>query len=184
MGLPPLELFSLRRELSCCRAALSVLTAQLRPQARLSSCRWPIFRPRLPALLAAPGILRIHALRDCVIRPVPGTRAFTYSGSFSHGFSTISRGTGCAAMARLLQWVSLRQRMSAAPLPVSGSTIQSKERADVAQLVEQLIRNQQVVSSSLTVGSRSRSLQPLPCERLFRLWNPRSHTSAQAAKAG
>jgi hypothetical protein len=28
-----------------------------------------------------------------------------------------------------------------------------KEQADVAQLVEQLIRNQQVVSSSLTVGS-------------------------------
>jgi hypothetical protein len=29
-----------------------------------------------------------------------------------------------------------------------------REQADVAQLVEQLIRNQQVVSSSLTVGSR------------------------------
>jgi hypothetical protein len=28
------------------------------------------------------------------------------------------------------------------------------KRADVAQLVEQLIRNQQVVSSSLTVGSK------------------------------
>ena len=28
-----------------------------------------------------------------------------------------------------------------------------EEKADVAQLVEQLIRNQQVVSSSLTVGS-------------------------------
>ena len=28
-----------------------------------------------------------------------------------------------------------------------------EEHADVAQLVEQLIRNQQVVSSSLTVGS-------------------------------
>ena len=43
-------------------------------------------------------------------------------------------------------------------LPRSGATIQSKgrtieEQADVAQLVEQLIRNQQVVSSSLTVGS-------------------------------
>jgi hypothetical protein len=34
-----------------------------------------------------------------------------------------------------------------------------KEQADVAQLVEQLIRNQQVVSSSLTVGS---SLCPAP----------------------
>jgi hypothetical protein len=30
-------------------------------------------------------------------------------------------------------------------------------QADVAQLVEQLIRNQQVVSSSLTVGSRIRN---------------------------
>ena len=30
-----------------------------------------------------------------------------------------------------------------------------EEQADVAQLVEQLIRNQQVVSSSLTVGSIS-----------------------------
>ena len=39
-------------------------------------------------------------------------------------------------------------------LPISGPKIQSKEPlADVAQLVEQLIRNQQVVSSSLTVGS-------------------------------
>jgi hypothetical protein len=32
-----------------------------------------------------------------------------------------------------------------------------EEQADVAQLVEQLIRNQQVVSSSLTVGSISAS---------------------------
>src|SRR5271170_4101216 len=31
-----------------------------------------------------------------------------------------------------------------------------ERQADVAQLVEQLIRNQQVVSSSLTVGSRIR----------------------------
>jgi hypothetical protein len=39
-------------------------------------------------------------------------------------------------------------------LPSSGRKIQSEEQqADVAQLVEQLIRNQQVVSSSLTVGS-------------------------------
>jgi hypothetical protein len=33
---------------------------------------------------------------------------------------------------------------------------QWEKHADVAQLVEQLIRNQQVVSSSLTVGSRIR----------------------------
>jgi len=40
-------------------------------------------------------------------------------------------------------------------LPISARKIQSKEPvADVAQLVEQLIRNQQVVSSSLTVGSK------------------------------
>ena len=39
-------------------------------------------------------------------------------------------------------------------LPAAWATIQSEEsKADVAQLVEQLIRNQQVVSSSLTVGS-------------------------------
>jgi hypothetical protein len=39
-------------------------------------------------------------------------------------------------------------------LPATDATIQSDEQvADVAQLVEQLIRNQQVVSSSLTVGS-------------------------------
>ena len=39
-------------------------------------------------------------------------------------------------------------------LPAGNATIQSEEQqADVAQLVEQLIRNQQVVSSSLTVGS-------------------------------
>ncbi len=45
-------------------------------------------------------------------------------------------------------------RVSAAQLYLpSGATIQSEMQADVAQLVEQLIRNQQVVSSSLTVGS-------------------------------
>ena len=38
-------------------------------------------------------------------------------------------------------------------LPSPSATIQSEGQADVAQLVEQLIRNQQVVSSSLTVGS-------------------------------
>jgi hypothetical protein len=34
--------------------------------------------------------------------------------------------------------------------------------ADVAQLVEQLIRNQQVVSSSLTVGSIDSTLHEIP----------------------
>jgi hypothetical protein len=69
-------------------------------------------------------------------------------------------------------------------LPRSGATIQSKGRttgkagqletqADVAQLVEQLIRNQQVVSSSLTVGSRFKqktgrvTAWPLEDERPF-----------------
>ena len=43
-------------------------------------------------------------------------------------------------------------------------------QADVAQLVEQLIRNQQVVSSNLTVGSRIRmKAWPLECERSFLL---------------
>ena len=43
-------------------------------------------------------------------------------------------------------------------------------QADVAQLVEQLIRNQQVVSSSLTVGSRIRMMAwPLERERSFLL---------------
>ena len=43
-------------------------------------------------------------------------------------------------------------------------------QADVAQLVEQLIRNQQVVSSSLTVGSRIRmKAWPLVCGRSFLL---------------
>jgi hypothetical protein len=37
--------------------------------------------------------------------------------------------------------------------PVLGVPSTKSTRADVAQLVEQLIRNQQVVSSSLTVGS-------------------------------
>jgi hypothetical protein len=39
-------------------------------------------------------------------------------------------------------------------LPVIRVNDTIEEQADVAQLVEQLIRNQQVVSSSLTVGSR------------------------------
>ena len=39
------------------------------------------------------------------------------------------------------------------PLPKRARTIQSEERADVAQLVEQLIRNQQVIGSSPIVGS-------------------------------
>ena len=37
----------------------------------------------------------------------------------------------------------------------TGATIQSDEQAEVAQLVEQLIRNQQVVGSSPTFGSTS-----------------------------
>ena len=38
-------------------------------------------------------------------------------------------------------------------LPSPGATIQSEVQAEVAQLVEQLIRNQQVVGSSPTFGS-------------------------------
>ena len=38
-------------------------------------------------------------------------------------------------------------------LPNSDATIQSEKHADVAQLVEQLIRNQQVIGSSPIVGS-------------------------------
>jgi len=45
-----------------------------------------------------------------------------------------------------------RDRESPA-LPSTGATIQSEEQAEVAQLVEQLIRNQQVVGSSPTFGS-------------------------------
>ena len=50
---------------------------------------------------------------------------------------------------------------------------QQEKQADVAQLVEQLIRNQQVVSSSLTVGSRFKqktgrvTAWPLERERSF-----------------
>ena len=59
-------------------------------------------------------------------------------------------------------------RRSCSSLPSSGAKIQSKMQADVAQLVEQLIRNQQVVSSSLTVGSRIRmTAWPLVSERSF-----------------
>ena len=38
-------------------------------------------------------------------------------------------------------------------LPNTSATIQSEQQAEVAQLVEQLIRNQQVVGSSPTFGS-------------------------------
>jgi hypothetical protein len=48
---------------------------------------------------------------------------------------------------------AIRKMLHRLTLPSTSATIQSEERADVAQLVEQLIRNQQVVSSSLTVGS-------------------------------
>jgi hypothetical protein len=48
-------------------------------------------------------------------------------------------------------------------LPAASATIQSEQhQADVAQLVEQLIRNQQVVSSSLTVGSIVHLPSPIP----------------------
>jgi hypothetical protein len=40
-------------------------------------------------------------------------------------------------------------------LPAAFDGGSAPVHADVAQLVEQLIRNQQVVSSSLTVGSRT-----------------------------
>ena len=46
--------------------------------------------------------------------------------------------------------------------------------ADVAQLVEQLIRNQQVVSSSLTVGSIANQIKSGVYSLLRRL-NPGSH---------
>jgi hypothetical protein len=46
-----------------------------------------------------------------------------------------------------------KRRSYLAPLPLICSNDTIEEQADVAQLVEQLIRNQQVVSSSLTVGS-------------------------------
>ena len=86
MALPPLELFSLRRELPCCRVALSVFE-----------------------VIFAVGLLAN------IPPPFPAKPS---------------------------------------PLPSSTATIQSERHpADVAQLVEQLIRNQQVVSSSLTVGS-------------------------------
>ena len=39
--------------------------------------------------------------------------------------------------------------------------------ATVAQLVEQLIRNQQVASSSLATSSKRKSLRQVSCRRLF-----------------
>ena len=39
--------------------------------------------------------------------------------------------------------------------------------AGVAQLVEQLIRNQQVASSSLATSSKRKSLRQISCRRLF-----------------
>jgi hypothetical protein len=53
-------------------------------------------------------------------------------------------------------------RISCQPLPAASATIQSKEhQADVAQLVEQLIRNQQVSGSIPLVGSiHSNSYSP------------------------
>ena len=65
-------------------------------------------------------------------------------------------------------------RLSGSTLPAPAATIQSERHekyADVAQLVEQLIRNQQVVSSSLTVGSRFKSnsmIQPHGLSRIGR----------------
>jgi hypothetical protein len=60
-------------------------------------------------------------------------------------------------------WEAIRERRAdwdpanrvrvSRPLPKRLRTIQSEERADVAQLVEQLIRNQQVIGSSPIVGS-------------------------------
>jgi hypothetical protein len=48
-------------------------------------------------------------------------------------------------------------------LPSPGATIQSEVQAEVAQLVEQLIRNQQVVGSSPTFGSTF-----IPTQKVFR----------------
>jgi hypothetical protein len=108
MVLPPLELFSLRRELPCCRAALSVFCGLF---SGLFLIRFNYrFRlgPRMAAGFAEPGI----------------------------------GGLGAP------------EHDACGTLPADSATVQSEEQvADVAQLVEQLIRNQQVVSSSLTVGS-------------------------------
>jgi hypothetical protein len=45
------------------------------------------------------------------------------------------------------------RRFQYGTLPEAGATVQSVKKAEVAQLVEQLIRNQQVVGSSPTFGS-------------------------------
>jgi hypothetical protein len=45
------------------------------------------------------------------------------------------------------------QQIQRGTLPEAGATVQSVKKAEVAQLVEQLIRNQQVVGSSPTFGS-------------------------------
>ena len=47
---------------------------------------------------------------------------------------------------------------SASTLPSPGATIQSEQQAEVAQLVEQLIRNQQVIGSSPIFGSSFRNM--------------------------
>ena len=81
-----------------------------------------------------------------------------------------------------------RQACFRATLPNTGATIQSERYAEVAQLVEQLIRNQQVAGSSPAVGSTPKGPPPLgfgPFLLLFGIgvFGPLSHLCPSVEKS-
>jgi len=85
----------------------------------------------------------------------------------------------------------LRSFLAPPALPQARSTIQSKGRAEVAQLVEQLIRNQQVVGSTPIFGSIFFEYKPffpaLPLRKFNMAWPAffmRSSVARACAMAG
>ena len=79
-------------------------------------------------------------------------RRGTAPGRVARARDSGQAGVVTAAAARSL-FRLLRDLSARRALPSTGTTLQSKRQAEVAQLVEQLIRNQQVVGSSPTFGS-------------------------------
>ena len=145
MVLPPLELFSLRKELPCCRAALSVFRGELQAFERVQE------KP-------------VHKLPLSVSRPVVSVATTSkYRWATMHLLDTsYDASSGYKWNGPMLH--PRHRLLECKPTPAVTFCLPGftgyehndtilKEQADVAQLVEQLIRNQQVVSSSLTVGS-------------------------------
>jgi hypothetical protein len=158
MALPPLELFSLEKKPPCCRVAFSRSDDRL--MALLHPAYYPPLRgssPSLCALLWTPYALQMgwrcpegpptyrrgrEDGRNRVLDMSYGPMCSRISSSAQESVSVSSATHGCDPS------------HDSSSLPFPAATLQSIRNADVAQLVEQPIRNRQVTGSSPVVGSK------------------------------